>query len=197
MKTRTNAATDSFDLTWDDDYRVRSIVRQTKGTENVWMTEQVPTEELSKAVVSFLQCGQYDRPQALAELIDLSRRGTEPLGGIKSSLNMILQSGVHGRKTAAIQFLSHLGTSPVKRLVATEPISGAYGYALVRALGEFGERDCVLRFAGLADDSVREAVAEALDDIGDTKCIQVLQEMRDHDRSTFIRRLAGALLQDQ
>jgi hypothetical protein len=200
MKTRTNAAaaTDSFDLTWDDDIRVRDIfpIRDTKGTENIWMTDQVPPEELSKAVVSFLQCGQYDRPQVLAELIDLSRRGTQPLGGIKSSLDMILQSGVHGRKSAAIQFLSQLGSSSVKQLAASEPITGALGYTLVRALGALGERDCVIRFVGLADDSVREAAAEALDDIGGPKCIHVLEEMHEHDRSPFIRRLTGELLRD-
>ena len=102
MKMRANAATDSFDLRWDKDYRVREVVPEegrTKGTENVWMTEQVPTEDLGQAVVRFLQSGQYERSQALVELIDLSRRGTEPLGGIKSSLNMIFESGIHGRRS--------------------------------------------------------------------------------------------------
>jgi hypothetical protein len=201
MRTNAAAATDSFDLTLDNDYRVRDVfpVRHTKGTETVWMTEQAPVEDLSQAVVNFLKCGQYERPQALTELIDLSRRGTEALSGIKTSLDMILTSGVHERTSAAIEFLSQLGATPVKRLVAAEPFTEAngYGYSLVRALGALGERDCVLRFVEFPNDSVREAVAEALDDIGDSKCLQVLREIQENDRSAFIRQLAGALLQDR
>jgi hypothetical protein len=201
MKTRTNsaAATESFDLTWDEDYRIRDIVpvRHTKGTETVWMTEQVPAEDLSQAVVTFLKCGQFERPQALAELLDLSRRGTEALSGIKTSLDMILNSGVHERTSAAIQFLSQLGATPVKRLAAIEPFPEANGYALVRALGVLGERDSVLKFVESPNDSVREGVAEALDDIGDYKCLQVLREINESDKSAFVRKIKCALLQDR
>jgi hypothetical protein len=199
MKTRINAATESFDLSWDYGYRVPDVSPRSraKGTENIWFMEQVPLDELNKAVTSFLHSGQHDRPQTLCELVDLSRRGTRPLGGIQSSLDLILSSGIHGRVSAAIEFLAQLGSLSLVQLAATEGIHGKCGYALVRALGILNETEAVLRFVNNPDDSVREAVAEALDDIGGTRCAQVLLEMRDNDASPFIRRLALELLQDQ
>jgi hypothetical protein len=154
-------------------------------------------QEIGKAVTKFISCDQFERLHALDELVKVSLQG-DPIVGMRSALSLILGSGLHERTSAAIEFLTRLGPIRVKQIVSTAERfeGGRFGYALVRALGSLGERDYVLRLATLQDESVREAVAEALDDIADVRSLQELRKMHEQDPSDFIRRLAGELLQD-
>jgi HEAT repeat protein len=173
----------------------RSLFFPDEGSDNRW-AEQTRVDELKLAVGKLFRSGQHDRPQVLAELVDLSRRGSS-LAGIKLSLDLILNSGLHERVLAAREFLNHLGSFNVKQLASTsDRMEGSYGYAVVRTLGTLGERDEVLRFAGAANESLREAVAEALDDIGDATSLHALRMMHEQDESEFIRNLAEELLAD-
>jgi HEAT repeats len=194
MKTRASYATDSFELVGGP-----YSVLQGHPAGDVWFTD-VPRDDLSKAVARFLQSGQSDRSQALIELAALSRQGAgaDPLAGVKLALTLIFDSGIHGRVSSATEFLIQIGPRYVQKLASlTEQPSGKFGYALVRALGALRETNSVIRFLRVQDDSVREAVAEALDDIGDQLSLQVLAHMRDNDPSDFIRRLAGELSRDR
>jgi hypothetical protein len=190
MKIHPRYSTDSFELIGGP-YPV--LPQHPAG--DIWLTE-VPREDLNKAVTRFLHSCQSNREQALSELIELSRKGADTLAGIKSALTLILDSGVHGRISDATQFLTCTGQRLVTKLASqAEPASGKLGYVIVRALGHLGERELVLQFKDL-DESVREGVAEALDEIGDALSLKVLQNLRDNDKSDFIRRLAGELLDE-
>lgn len=193
MKAYPRYATNHFDLTGSG-FSIQPM--PATRTETFWVTD-VPREQVRKAVVKFLGSAQTNRNQALAELVELSRQGADQLSGMKSALNLLLTSGVHERTSAAIDFLTQLGSLPVKHIASTtEPINGKIGYVLVRALGLLGQREEVLRFRDLPDETVREAVAEALDNIGDLAALAVLGDMHANDPSEFIRRLAGELLDE-
>jgi hypothetical protein len=176
----------------------RHAVFLSVASKAIWETlNRVPSPaDLTKAVFNFLRSGQYDRARALGELIDLSLRTAIPLG-LESSLGLILAAGTHGCLTAAIEFLKSLGPPYVKQLsLSDRQLNGPRGYSLVRALGLLGERDDVLRFRHVPDESVREAVVEALDDIGDAQSLQALRTIRDEDGSDFIRQLAVEALKE-
>ncbi len=65
-----------------------------------------------------------------------------------------------------------------------------YWYSLVRSLGKLGKAAVVSQFAKSSNRSIREAVVEALGEMGDETSIALLRQFATNDDSEFIRRLA-------
>jgi hypothetical protein len=102
----------------------------------------------------------------------------------------------------AVDFLSALGsrfiTFAMDRLISSPP-NGAnddYWYVIVRALGRMGLLSMIKGFASSPHRTVREAVVEALADVGDKTSLMLLREFATSDESSFIRNLAQESLSE-
>lgn len=108
------------------------------------------------------------------------------------------------RVDEAVDLLVSSGPETVRHLVSealalTPPNedNGDHWYILIRAMGLLGMAGQVADFATSPYIRIREAVVEALSDLGDEYSLNLLKAFGTNDRSKFIQRIATTLSQER
>jgi len=137
----------------------------------------------------------------LVRLVSNSQYQARYLG---HATKLILSSPLQGKIDEAVSLFVNSGPDALGALVSeTLPLmppdeeNGDYWYVIIRAMGFLGQSSEVTQFINSPHVRVREAVVEALGDLGDEYSLSLLKNLSDTDTSNFIQRIARETLEDR